>query len=643
MLSHRRAVVAVALAVLTVTGTTVPAVALTTSATARPGDEGETGTGPDLTSRPGPSPSGADPSTPPGDPAGGSGTVPLDRVDPAGLVLPRVGEAATDAEADARVELDSLAVPGLAASGAAALSEPDGVVVGLTAPLDTAVHDVTVVGASWDPTEADVLVDVRVGRDGVWGEWEALAVDDGTDGGEGRPGSEPYVVTDGADVQVRLVTTDGAPAPTGARLQVFGEDSAATAPTAATSLAAATNAATDAATATTAATDAVTTLGATELAGVVAASASAMPQPTIRSRASWGAVAPSGAMDVGQVRGVTVHHTAGSNTYDPADVPGVLRGIQSFHMSGRGWSDIGYNFLVDRYGGVWEGRAGGIKNTTKGVHAASFNGITTGVSVMGNFDDTAVTTAIKNSLTSLVAWKLALHGVDASGTMSFNGTSYPTIVGHRDVPDASTACPGKNLYAYLPALRAAVASRQVFPRELLDHDLDGDGVADVLVGSGTGRTYLGSHDPLASPVRIGNGWAGMDLVVGSPSLRGGSRIDLVHREAATGRLSVYHGNGRGGFTSKTVWGLGWTSVTSVIAPGDWTGDRRTDLLAVDGPSGHLYLYRGDGAGNLGTAAAHRHRMGRHPHGRGRGRHDGRRRGRPRRHRRRHERAAPLPR
>jgi uncharacterized protein with LGFP repeats len=86
-------------------------------------------------------------------------------------------------------------------------------------------------------------------------------------------------------------------------------------------------------------------------------------RPVIRSRAEWGAdeslrtEAPSYSRTL---EAVTVHHTAGSNDYTEARCPAVLRGIYAFHVKSRGWSDIGYNVLVDRFGTAWEGRAGGL-------------------------------------------------------------------------------------------------------------------------------------------------------------------------------------------------------------------------------------------------------------------------------------------
>ena len=525
-----------------------------------------------------------------------AGTVPeaestaLDEVDPQGRAEPEVVEPATDEEARASGPADPvIAVLGEAGAGAGAV---DHVIVGLTAPLETTASDVTVIGASWDPTPAKVRVDVRVARAGSWGEWEALAVDDQREGDAGRPGTEPFVLTEGEDVQVRLMTDDGS-SPANARLDAFGLDVTPADVRAAQQ---------------------VTGFGSglrvpASRVSVATSDGISAPQPTISLRESWGARAPSGPLDIGEVRGITVHHTAGSNTYTPANVPAILRGIQNYHMQSRGWSDIGYNFLIDQFGGTWEGRSGGILNTTRGVHASSFNSVTSGVSVMGNFETVGVNTAARNALASFIAWKLALHGVGAAGHMTVNGVKYPVIVGHRDVPDAATACPGRNLYALLPTIRTLAVQRQNFPRGIINHDFNGDSVPDILAPSGDGTPYLGTGDPFAPRVGIGHGWGGMDLIVGSPALAGGNRVDLIAREAATGRLYVYHGNGHGGFAGRTSWGLGWNSMSAVIAPGDWNGDGRSDLIAVHRVTGNLYLYRGNGAGGVSAAVQIGHGWG----------------------------------
>jgi hypothetical protein len=146
----------------------------------------------------------------------------------------------------------------------------------------------------------------------------------------------------------------------------------------------------------------------------------------------------------------------------------VVLGVCLFHRNARGWNDIGYDFLVDRYGQVFEGRAGGIDAPVVGAQAGGFNSESTGVSVIGNFSASPPPRAAMDSLAQLLAWKLGLHGVPATGKTEVTSSGGPStgyrpgtrvtvnrISGHRDVD--LTACPGAALYRRLPALRRTVA------------------------------------------------------------------------------------------------------------------------------------------------------------------------------------------
>jgi flagellar hook assembly protein FlgD len=161
-----------------------------------------------------------------------------------------------------------------------------------------------------------------------------------------------------------------------------------------------------------------------------------------------------------------VHHTAGSNSYTKAQSASIVRAIELYHVQGNGWNDIGYNFLVDKYGQVFEGRYGGITKAVVGAHAMGFNSGSVGIAVIGDYGSTAITPAARNALVSLIAWRLDLAHVDplskvvrvsAGNPRYAAGTSVTlnAISGHRDV--YPTSCPGASLYAQLPAIRTAVA------------------------------------------------------------------------------------------------------------------------------------------------------------------------------------------
>ncbi|WP_228974811.1 N-acetylmuramoyl-L-alanine amidase [Streptomyces sp. DH12] len=204
---------------------------------------------------------------------------------------------------------------------------------------------------------------------------------------------------------------------------------------------------------------------------------STMPRPPITHRADWGAdesISPEapGYLPGGQVKAVVVHHTAESNTYTCEQAPAVVRGIYAYHVKQLGWKDIGYNFLVDKCGTVYEGRKGGVDQPVQGAHAYGFNAETTGISVLGTYTDTAPSQAAMTAVARVAAWKLGQYGVDPAGTTtltagdggrSFFGrtwakgaqVSFPVIHGHRD--GYNTQCPGDAFYGQLPTLRSWAA------------------------------------------------------------------------------------------------------------------------------------------------------------------------------------------
>jgi hypothetical protein len=161
-----------------------------------------------------------------------------------------------------------------------------------------------------------------------------------------------------------------------------------------------------------------------------------------------------------------IHHSASGNGYSQAEVPALIRSFYKYHTHSLGWSDIAYNFLVDSYGSIWEGRYGGINKPVRGAHTLGFNASSTGICVIGNLDSVQPTQATLDSLSRVAAYKLAMYGRDplgwtqvvSEGSDKFPAgkvVSLPVIDGHRDTND--TACPGGNLYAQLGNVRAATA------------------------------------------------------------------------------------------------------------------------------------------------------------------------------------------
>ena len=227
----------------------------------------------------------------------------------------------------------------------------------------------------------------------------------------------------------------------------------------------------------------------------IRASAASTSQTTdagfIRPRSDWatgdmGWKCSTGPKVMAEVRAMVVHHTAGNTApYAEADVPSILRAIWRYHVGTNKWCDVAYAFFVDRFGGVWEGRQGGITRAIEGGHTYGFNSDTTSVAQIGHFDQQATPALMTAATRQLVGWKLGVHGLDPAGTTTvtnnsgstFRGTPNraehptPVVSGHKDLRD--TACPGANTYATLPYVRAqsttgvhVVALHETFMRSL---------------------------------------------------------------------------------------------------------------------------------------------------------------------------------
>jgi len=330
---------------------------------------------------------------------------------------------------------------------AAAAAKPDPVV--LTPQQLTKNFDL--VGVTWDANSIraiDVTAMVRVRQGGTWSEWQVLdANEDSPDTqsaenrtSKHREGTEPLLTSTADGVQVRLDTADGS-TPAGLQVSMVdpgtsaGDAALDTAPPAATA-----NAETGA--------------------------------PAVVTRAQWGAdeSIAKPALRNSNVKVMFVHHTATSNTYSgTAEAAAQIRAIYAYHVKVNGWYDIGYNFLVDKAGTIFEGRRGSIDEMVMGAHTEGFNTDTMGVSALGNYDVAAPPAAMMDSIARVAAWKLGRHGFNPSSTAILTaggGTTSRYAAGtqvtvNRVAPHAEvgrTACPGRFLKAQMAGIRATASS-----------------------------------------------------------------------------------------------------------------------------------------------------------------------------------------
>jgi hypothetical protein len=333
------------------------------------------------------------------------------------------------------------------------------------------------------PAESgDVLVQVRTSLDGrAWGAWYSASLEVATEG----DGSEPQAFTEplwtGAARYVQVAARQAGgrqAAPLALRdVKVVAINSTEDADPRATVLG-------------------VVRRTAAAVAGLelVSPVGAMTTKPTIVTRAAWGADESfrTGSPSYAAVKMAFVHHTASGNDYSRAEAPAIMRGIYAYHTRSLHWSDVGYNFLIDRYGTVYEGRYGGVTKGAIGAQTLGFNTGSIGVSVIGTFTTATPPAAAVTALERLLAWKLDVHHVDPEGKATLvcaygqkyatgQSVAFPVIAGHRDAN--YTSCPGSKLYAQLPAIRRAVAA--MGQPKIYGFDVagayfspDGDGVRD---------------------------------------------------------------------------------------------------------------------------------------------------------------------
>lgn len=479
----------------------------------------------------------------------------------------------------------------------------------VTAPLET--PEFAVAGVTWEGASPDV-VEIRVLTD-EWSEWYSLEID--LDEG-GTPGTEPYMAAGATGIQVRtsgpaepsnfqvvLNTGEG----TGGTEEEAPIDEATIEPEPNTDDALAENVSVS-----TEATVLPSVLQRPDDAFIQAAGRTfgdqpsslmpttlmaptrsvPMPAPKVMSRSEWGVGASTiWPASNAKLTGAVIHHTAGVNNYSAAESPGIVRGIWNYHTYGRGWGDIGYNFLVDKYGNIFEGRTGSLASPDTqmpiGAHAAPGNTGSVGVSVMGNYTSKNIEPAALNGVVNVLAWQFGRAGVDPHGTFSYYDRGWRSIAainGHKDI--SNTACPAR-IYPELGKIRTMTKDR--------------------ITAAATTPGQPGSPPPVATvpsqmafsySVQSGHGWP-PEGAWGVGDFSGNGYSDLILR-TQDGKLLFYEGVGRDQFAPGRQIGHGWNGMKDLFTGFDFDADGINDIVGLR-HDGKLFHYSGNGDGTVQPA------------------------------------------
>jgi hypothetical protein len=315
---------------------------------------------------------------------------------------------------------------------------------------------------------------------------------------------------------------------------------------------------------------------------VTPAAEAATGGPEIISRQAWGADESirRSSPRYAEPTFMVLHHTAGSNYYSRSQSAGVVRGVYSYHTVTRGWADIGYNVMVDKYGQIFEGRYGGLERGVIGAHAAGFNTGSFGVSVLGNYDVVKAPQVALDAVAEVTAWKYGLHDIDPdpAARVVSGGRSLRTMTAHREV--GSTACPGRYLYAEMDGLRTQIAAMAaasvVVPEPEPAPTPTGEGPIPVPGDwNGDGRTQTGWFDdgtwvlpsgPSGATERFSYGRAGDTPVVGDWDGDGKDGIGVRR----VGRWYLRNTPTPGAAELNFINGYG----SDLPVVGDWDGDGR---------------------------------------------------------------------
>jgi uncharacterized protein with LGFP repeats len=374
--------------------------------------------------------------------------------------------------------------------------------------------------------------------------------------------------------------------------------------------------------------------------------------PRYIRRAGWGAdesIRTCKASYGTTTSAMVVHHTDGTNSYTKAQSAAIVRGIYAFHVEGRGWCDIGYNALVDKYGQVFEGRAGGMDLPVIGAHTGGFNTDTWGVSVLGTYTSVVPSSSAMSALTTLFAWRESAfyRRADSKSVLTSRGggsrypegqkVTVPFILGHRDL--WPTSCPGNAFYAKLGSVRSSTLAKTSYTGSVLYKRWAAEGGATGRLGpvlKGEGPVSFGRRTvfqggwamyAVGSSTRlVGPGLDGLYWANGGPgrwgyplrdeyAIKGGTRADFSSGFTAIysfghgshpvfGAIKAYWlGKGAGqsavGFPTGRETVLASGGVLQTFSTGDMFYKSGLGAHAVHGAVLTAYTSRGGADGSLG--------------------------------------------
>ncbi|MGV9450696.1 FG-GAP-like repeat-containing protein [Streptomyces sp. NPDC003635] len=360
---------------------------------------------------------------------------------------------------------------------------------------------------------------------------------------------------------------------------------------------------------------------------------STVVKPPIITQAEWGASTDyNGTPSYGtDIKAAVIHHTGvdSDNTLSCAESAARMRTIQQAHF-GQDYFDVGYNFVVDKCGQIFEGRSGGMDLPVTGAHDAGFNTDTLGISYIGNFETAKPSNAALDAIARVVAWKFGMYGIDPTGKvtltsrapLNYSGNkvaegqqiTLPRVFGHKDTN--ATACPGLNLYPKLGSI-ASLARTPGISHALTTTDVNRDGVSDLVAGTPKANRVTvvpGGIDGPDTAARISftqnttgvpgtsesgdsfgaatawgdvNGDGHADLAIGSPG------EDDTSGNADRGQVTVLYGpalNTGYSFTTSGVTAAG-AKLGSAVTVGDFNGDGKADVFSAGTGKGGSYDVR----------------------------------------------------